>query len=78
MSIVIVAFEGAPRLSEEAVKQDQDLDAKIEAKIKGKLHHYTSENRLKYSTSYIQKSFKFQSMFGDVLKSNKILQEKCV
>lgn len=40
MSIVIVAFEGAPRLSEEAVKQDQDLDAKIEAKIKGISHDY--------------------------------------
>lgn len=36
MSIVIVAFEGAPKQSEDAVKQDQDLDAKIEAKIKGK------------------------------------------
>lgn len=47
MSIVIVAFEGAPRLSEEAVKQDQDLDAKIEAKIKGKWHNYTSENMIK-------------------------------
>lgn len=47
MSIVIVAFEGAPRLSEEAVKQDQDLDAKIEAKIKGESHNYTSENMIK-------------------------------
>lgn len=47
MSIVIVAFEGAPRLSEEAVKQDQDLDAKIEAKIKGISHNYISENMIK-------------------------------
>lgn len=47
MSIVIVAFEGAPRLSEEAVKQDQDLDAKIEAKIKDKSHNYTSENMIR-------------------------------
>lgn len=37
MSIVIVAFEGAPKPAEEAIKQDQELDAKIEAKIKGKL-----------------------------------------
>lgn len=40
MSIVIVALKGAPGISEEAVKQEQELDARIEEKIKG-LHMYT-------------------------------------
>ncbi|KAJ8309589.1 hypothetical protein KUTeg_014463 [Tegillarca granosa] len=34
MSIVIVALKGAPGISEEAVKQEQELDARIEEKIK--------------------------------------------
>ena len=36
MSIVLVAFEGAPKVSEEAVKKDKELDDRIEAKVKGK------------------------------------------
>ena len=35
MSIVVVAFEGAPKPTPEAIKQDMDLDEKIETKIKG-------------------------------------------
>jgi hypothetical protein len=35
MSIVIVAFTGAPIVSEEAIKKEQELDNRIEAKIKG-------------------------------------------
>lgn len=35
MSIVVVAFEGAPKVSDVAVKKEQELDAKIETKIKG-------------------------------------------
>lgn len=35
MSIVIVAFTGAPTVSEEAIKKEQELDNRIEAKIKG-------------------------------------------
>ena len=34
MSIVIVAFTGAPTVSEEAIKKEQELDNRIEAKIK--------------------------------------------
>lgn len=34
MSIVIVTFQGAPKVSDEAVKKEEELDAKIEAKIK--------------------------------------------
>lgn len=33
MSIVVVTFQGAPKMSEEAVKKEEELDAKIEAKI---------------------------------------------
>lgn len=36
MSIVIVNFPGAPKVSEEAVKKEQQLDNRIEAKIKGR------------------------------------------
>jgi len=34
MSIVIVAFEGAPKVSEEAIQKEQELDALLEEKIK--------------------------------------------
>jgi hypothetical protein len=36
MSIVLVAFEGAPTVNEEAVQKERELDDKIEQKIKGK------------------------------------------
>ena len=36
MSIVLIAMEGAPTVSEEAVKKDRELDERIEAKVKGK------------------------------------------
>ena len=35
MSIVIVTFRGAPQVNQEAIKQEEELDARIEAKIKG-------------------------------------------
>ena len=35
MSIVIIAFEGAPKVSEEAQKKEALLDARLEAKVKG-------------------------------------------
>lgn len=34
MSIVIVTFKGAPQVNQDAVKQEEELDARIEAKIK--------------------------------------------
>lgn len=34
MSIVIIAFEGAPKVSEEAKKKEAEVDAKLEAKVK--------------------------------------------
>ncbi|XP_053373764.1 protein phosphatase 1B-like [Mercenaria mercenaria] len=37
MSIVVVTFQGAPKLSDEAIKKEEELDAKIEAKIKESL-----------------------------------------
>ena len=33
MSIVIVAFEGAPKVSEDAKKKEAELDATLEAKV---------------------------------------------
>lgn len=35
MSIVIITFEGAPKVSEEARKKEANLDARLEAKVKG-------------------------------------------
>ena len=35
ISIEIIAFEGAPKVSEEAIKREAELDARLEAKIKG-------------------------------------------
>lgn len=48
MSIVLVAFEGAPSVCEEAVQKERELDEKIEQKIKGTvmtndLHDFSSE-----------------------------------
>ena len=40
MSIVIVTFRGAPQVNPEAVKKEEELDAKIEEKIKRK--YFTS------------------------------------
>lgn len=40
MSIVIVAFEGAPEVSEEAMRKEAELDTRIEARVKGQLSTY--------------------------------------
>jgi len=37
MSIIIIAFEAAPQISEAAKQREVELDARIENKIKGKL-----------------------------------------
>ena len=36
MSIVIIAFSGAPQVSQEAIQKEQELDSKLEDKVKGK------------------------------------------
>ena len=38
MSIVLVAFEGAPSVCEEAVRKEKELDERIEEKIKGTVY----------------------------------------
>ena len=35
MSIVIIAFEGAPKVSDEALQKEKELDEKLEEKVKG-------------------------------------------
>ena len=35
MSIVIIAFEGAPKVSEAAKKKEAELDKTLETKVKG-------------------------------------------
>jgi len=37
MSVVIVAFEGAPTVSEEAKEREAELDSRLELKVKGDL-----------------------------------------
>lgn len=44
MSIVLVAFEGAPTVSEEAIQKEKELDEKIEQKIKEILQKEPQEN----------------------------------
>lgn len=44
MSIVLIAFEGAPTVSEEAIKKDKELDEKIEAKVEEILAKEPQEN----------------------------------
>jgi len=40
MSVVIVAFEGAPKVSEEAKEKEAELDSRLELKVKGALKYY--------------------------------------
>jgi len=35
MSVVIVAFEGAPEVSDEAKEKESELDSRLELKVKG-------------------------------------------
>ena len=35
MSIVIIAFDNAPKISEEAQRKEAELDALLETKVKG-------------------------------------------
>jgi len=35
MSVVIVAFEGAPKVSQEAKEREAELDSRLELKVKG-------------------------------------------
>ena len=35
MSIVLIAFEGAPTVSDDAIQKERELDEQIEVKIKG-------------------------------------------
>ncbi|KAH9509315.1 Protein phosphatase 1B [Bulinus truncatus] len=44
MSIVLIAFEGAPSISEEAVKKDKEIDERIELKVKEILEREPQEN----------------------------------
>jgi len=37
MSVVIVAFDGAPKVSEEAKEKEAELDSRLELKVKGDL-----------------------------------------
>ncbi|XP_005095194.2 protein phosphatase 1B isoform X1 [Aplysia californica] len=44
MSIVLIAFEGAPTVVEESVRKDRELDDRIEAKVKEILEKEPQEN----------------------------------
>ena len=35
MSVVVVAFEGAPKVSDEAKEKEAELDSRLELKVKG-------------------------------------------
>jgi len=39
MSIIIVALKGAPKVSESALAKEAELDARLEAKVKGSIYH---------------------------------------
>lgn len=44
MSVVLVCFSGAPKVSAEAVKREQELDKYLESRVEGTLtflHHHT-------------------------------------
>lgn len=38
MSVVLVCFPNAPKISEEAVKKEAELDKLLEARVEGKTH----------------------------------------
>lgn len=37
MSVVLVCFPGAPKVSEEAVKKEEELDKYLETRVEGEL-----------------------------------------
>lgn len=37
MSVVVVCFPGAPKVSEEAVKKEEELDKYLETRVEGEL-----------------------------------------
>ena len=69
MSIVLVAFEGAPTVSEEAVQKEKELDEKIEIKIKGIVNVFVHliiiiwvifNKKLKFRHNFSKKNFFIQ------------------
>lgn len=39
MSVVLVCFPGAPKISEEAVKKEEELDKYLETRVEGQHTH---------------------------------------
>lgn len=46
MSVVIVAFDGAPGVSKEAVEREAELDALLESRIKGMYYSIVNNDDL--------------------------------
>ena len=56
MSIVIVAFEGAPTVSEEALQKEKELDKRLEVKVKGVV--FTIVNLLPFCVNFLMENNK--------------------
>lgn len=55
MSIVLVCFSNAPKVSDEAVKKDSELDKYLESRVEGKKDAvFYLEGKEKYSSLFIK------------------------
>ena len=64
MSIVIIAFEGAPKVSEEAQKKEALLDARLEAKVKGDVLIMIYRSQLLILAQYFAQQLKRRKVIG--------------
>lgn len=78
MSIVLVCFSNAPKVSDEAVKRDSELDEHLESRVEGKVFFFVvvvfcSSERKKENSPLSDDSFKIFSVEAFILKcSSKI------
>lgn len=52
MSVVLVCFPGAPKISEEAVKKEEELDKFLETRVEGQHQEHAHTERLISKISY--------------------------
>lgn len=45
MSVVLVCLPGAPKISDEAVKKEEELDKNLETRVEGQHFEYTHSHK---------------------------------
>lgn len=64
MSVVLVCFPGAPKISEEAVKKEEELDKYLETRVEGQHTHKSLRVVTSHiTTSYLELTESFDTIF---------------